>query len=463
MASLTLVRSTETMIRYSASGLTSSHTYVIQFYGNGSWWDKTEEFYGTTSMSGWISVDTGNSYSARLWDKTISGTVATATVEEWSESRTTIYVRCGEGVSQFTVVTDIVRRTVTSSSYVSCEVTEGESVTISGVVAESGYTTPLIIRYNTSSSGSTLSRSYEFTGSTTISSTTYTRYIEISASTQEYQYKVYVYVDGTLTESYGTLSTTSTKVRVSDTQAYQDYYSTYDFDYARAGSSTVDYAYYSQIPLDADSVTVIRLYFKTKKKSVQPIISSISTTNTTATIYWNKNGGSYGSWYLYYGTSTSSMQSAGTISSSPKTLTGLKAGTAYVFYIQNTVSSSDSARSDYASATTKDDIGYFAWTNNDSSNIVAGQPVTNITASAWNNLISKISACGGSSSSVYSASSGSKITANHFNSMRNAISGLCGAGSVPSSVTAGASTVLASLFISLKEAINRAISYKNST
>lgn len=112
---------------------------------------------------------------------------------------------------------------------------------------------------------------------------------------------------------------------------------------------------------------------------------------------------------------------------------------------------------------TKKVIPYFSWTADDATKIAAGQPVRNITASAWNDLISRISACGGNSSSVYTAYSGSKITANHFNSMRNGISGLTGAGSVPSSVTADTSKILASSFIGLKDAINRAISYKNST
>lgn len=112
---------------------------------------------------------------------------------------------------------------------------------------------------------------------------------------------------------------------------------------------------------------------------------------------------------------------------------------------------------------TKKAIPYFSWTDDDATKIAPGQPVRNITASAWNDLISKISACGGDSSSVYTAYPGSTITANHFKSMRNGISGLAGAGDVPPDVTAGTSKILASLFIGLKNAINRAISYKNST
>ena len=130
------------------------------------------------------------------------------------------------------------------------------------------------------------------------------------------------------------------------------------------------------------------------------------------------------------------------------------------------MSSSDKANSDYATAATKSAIEYFAWTSNDTANIKAGQPIKNITASAWQNLIAKVAACGGSTASIPSASSGTRITANHFNQMRNAISNLTGAGSVVSSVTSGTSRILATLFANastaLKEAINRAISAKNN-
>ena len=160
------------------------------------------------------------------------------------------------------------------------------------------------------------------------------------------------------------------------------------------------------------------------------------------------------------------MKSARRHTSSPATITGLTPGKTYIFYIQNYVSSSDKANSNSVTAATNEAIGYFAWTNDDATNIQTGQPVTNLTASAWQNLIAKVAACGGSTGSIPTASSGTKITANHFNQMRNAISGLTGAGSVASSVTSGTSKVLASLFANattaLKEAINRAISAKNN-
>ena len=448
MATIVFSRSSASTVWASANGCIASHTYKIQVYGNGSWWDKVTGLVGSTSYTKSFSVDGPGSYSARLWDVTILGVGATGTIPEWNTAadvKVMIYNYLNGS------------NTLTDGSYTGQEGSHF-SIQAAGTQYQS-YINEYTFQYFTLSSegyGTHHSARDVIEIESGLCVRVYWR-------TDTYPYATYVYVDGSLVKSYGIVDNSDYRVRVSDTRGYQDYSGSYDFQYATANGGSTEYAYYSLIPLDTESTTAIRLYFKTKPKAVKPTISSVSTTTTTATVYWSKNGGSYGNWYLYYGTSTSNMRSAGQITSSPKTITGLSAGTAYIFYIQNTVSSSDTARSDNASATTKDSIGYFAWTSDDSSKISAGQPVKNITASAWNNLINKVSACGGSSGSIYSASSGSRITANHFNSMRNAISGLSGSGSVPSGVTSGSSKVLASLFIGLKEAINRAISYKNST
>lgn len=206
----------------------------------------------------------------------------------------------------------------------------------------------------------------------------------------------------------------------------------------------------------------VRITATALPKPVIPIITSVVTTKDSATIYWDKNGAIDGSWTLFYRAGINADISYGNVRSSPVVITGLTPGTTYFFKVRHTLNGTYKD-SEYVSAATKNLIGYFSWTTDDENMIAAGQPIRNITASAWTNLISKISACGGNSSSVYSADPGSRITANHFNTMRNSISGLTGAGSVPSSVNPGASKVLASLFIGLKDAINRAISYKNST
>lgn len=448
MTTIVFSRSSSSTVWASAGGCVASHTYKIQVYGNGSWQDKVTGLSGSTSYTKSFSVDSASSYSARLWDVTILGVGATGTIPEWDTAKD-VTVKIYNYLNG--------KNTLTNGSYTG---QKGSSFSIQAAGTQyQSYVSVYTFQYFTLSSESHGTHH----GARDLIEIESGLTVNVYWRTDTYPYSTFVYVDGSSVKQYGIIDSSDSKVRVSDTQGYADYSGTYDFQYATKNGGTTEYAYYSQIPLETGSTTVIRLYFKTKLKALKPTISSISTTNTTATVYWSKNGGSYGTWYLYYGTSTANMQSAGQITSSPKTITGLSAGTAYVFYIQNTVSSSDTARSDYTSVTTKSNIGYFAWTSDDNSKIRAGQPVTNLTASAWSNLISKVDACGGSSSSIYSASSGSRITANHFNTARNAISGLSGAGSTPFSVTAGSSKVLASLFISLKEALNRAISYKNST
>ena len=281
-----------------------------------------------------------------------------------------------------------------------------------------------------------------------------------------YPYTIYIYIDGAAGPTTTNTTNTESSVLISSLPAYINYAADYDFQYATVVGLSGQYNADSRITLTSGSTTGIRLYFKSKIRSVEPIISSVTTTSTTATINWSKNGGTEGVWVIYYGLSSASMASGGYVTSSPATITGLTPGKTYIFYIQNYVSSSDKANSNSVTAATNEAIGYFAWTNDDATNIQTGQPVTNLTASAWQNLIAKVAACGGSTGSIPTASSGTKITANHFNQMRNAISGLTGAGSVASSVTSGTSKVLASLFANattaLKEAINRAISAKNN-
>lgn len=291
-------------------------------------------------------------------------------------------------------------------------------------------------------------------------------YISLYFVKKLYPYTLYIYIDGTAGPSTTNTTNTESSVLVSSLFADTQYAIDYDFQYATVVGLSGQYNANSRITLTSGSTTGIRLYFKSKIRSVEPIISNVTTTSTTATINWSKNGGTEGVWVIYYGLSSASMTSGGYITSSPSTITGLTPGKTYIFYIQNYVSSSDKANSNSVTAATNEAIGYFAWTNDDATNIQTGQPVTNLTASAWQNLIAKVAACGGSTGSIPTASSGTKITANHFNQMRNAISGLTGAGSVASSVTSGTSKVLASLFAnvttSLKEAINRAISAKNN-
>ena len=81
MASIIFSRLSESRVSARATGCVASHTYNIQVYGNGSWWDKVTGLSGSTSYTRSFSVDTGDSYRARLWDTTILGVGATGNCE----------------------------------------------------------------------------------------------------------------------------------------------------------------------------------------------------------------------------------------------------------------------------------------------------------------------------------------------------------------------------------------------
>ena len=531
MTSIQFSRSNATTVWANATNCTTSHKYTIQVYSGGTWWDKVTNLYGKASYIESFSVSGSGSYSARLWDETISGVAATGSIPKW-ETSNDVKVSIKNYLNGNTALKDGSYTGQAGTSF---------SITASGTQYQT-YANQYIFQYYTLSSENH-SQGHGINEPITIKTGLQ---VKVYYEPIRYPYTAYVYINGSLVRTAQNTTNTESKVRVSELSAYTAYADAYDFQYAKVGGSSVEYASYSLINLTRESMTYIslyfvkklypytlyiyidgaagptttnttntessvlvsslfadtqyaidydfqyatveglsgqynansritltsgsttgiRLYFKSKIHSVAPIISNVTTTSTTATINWSKNGGTEGVWIIYYGLSSASMTSGGYIASSPATITGLTPGKTYIFYIQNYVSSSDKANSNSVTAATNEAIGYFAWTNDDANKIQTGQPVTNLTASAWQNLIAKVAACGGSTGSIPTASSGTTITANHFNQMRNAISGLTGAGSVASSVTSGKSKVLASLFANattaLKEAINRAISAKNN-
>lgn len=247
---------------------------------------------------------------------------------------------------------------------------------------------------------------------------------------------------------------------------YQTYSQTYEFLYFTLSSEGYATQHGATYPIPIQTGQTVRVYYRTRITATAPVISNVSTTKDTATITWDKNGGSYGSWTLYYGTSAGSASGSKSIASSPVTVTGLANGTTYYFWIINTAGSS-TATSDTVSASTRAQIAFFYWTSDDATNIAAGKPVGNLTAAAWNRLTAKINevrtARGYGSISFTSAYSGRTITAAIYNEAATAISNLSGAGTVPT--VTNETKLLASHFAgsttALKEAINRAISTYN--
>lgn len=463
------------------TGLTSGHKYAFRIYyktpGSSSYSSERKPTSGevvvnattyTYNFSSLLSSSGTYYFYVNVWDGTTSTNTTTSTVS-YTYGMTTIRGQCGDGVKSFVMSCDATSRTVTNTAgYVYMSVGSGRTVVISNVTPIDGYASPYELYYNSKSNISSWNGPNTFTGSTMIEDTSYERRIKICATeTAIYPYTQKVYIDGSYYSSASNVYNTDPSITIGNLSLYTKYSANYDFDYALVGSSTIKRNEYYTTSLSLNTNTDICLYFTSPPEPVKPAITSISTTQNSATVYWSDNGGVGGFdcyWVLYYGISTSSMTSVRLSDDSVgATVTGLSADTTYTFYIRHYVSGAY-LQSDSKTAMTRSSIGYFTWTSDDATNIAAGKPVKNLTATSWNNLRAKVSACGGSVSSIPTASSGAQITAEHFNQMRNAIAGLSGSGTVASSVSSGASLkacLFANTATALKEAINRAISTKN--
>lgn len=114
---------------------------------------------------------------------------------------------------------------------------------------------------------------------------------------------IYNYLDGQHTLSDGSVSGTignSFFLSMSGTQ-YQTYSQEYEFQYFRLASEgyATNHAATETIPITSGQA--VRVYYKTKITAVAPVISGVTLTKNTATVTWDKNGGGYGSWTLYWG------------------------------------------------------------------------------------------------------------------------------------------------------------------
>lgn len=472
MAGISFTRPSAGTVRYSATGLALDHEYKIQVQSGGTWYDKASFTAERTSQSGSFSVDSSGSYSGRLYSVTLGTVLATATIPAYSDvSTATIYAQCAAGVSQFTLVygssSTIVRAT---AGVTSVTVTKGTAVSIRSVYTEDGYESPYILSGNTASApGSWDEFAIEFTSTYSISDTSFDRRLKVGATAAAtYPYEQRVYVDDSLVTTTTNSANTADSVRISALSNYSYYENQgYLFEKAVAGGTTYT-SPAGTIALTKNTTTIIRLYFTSPERAVAPTITSVSVTATAATVYWSKNGGTYGQWQLYYGRSTDSMSLWGSITTSPVTVTGLEPGTSYSFMVRNYVSASDAKESGTYTAKTKNSLSSFAWTDNDAGKIARGQPVTNLKASAWNtlmNLINRIRTANGLAAlALPTAAAGGAITAENFNTAANAIRTLNGAGTVASAAQGGTvyATHFANSTTALKEAVNRAVDSANA-
>ncbi len=114
------------------------------------------------------------------------------------------------------------------------------------------------------------------------------------------------------------------------------------------------------------------------------------------------------------------------------------------------------------------DLFYWSSATWDAANIAKGQPISNLTAGRWNNLLAKIQELAeaeGGSAPYTGVSSGATIYAATFNAARTAISNRTGYGTLPATQASG-DEVKAALFEgtgSLKSAINAAITHYNNS
>lgn len=470
MAGISFTRPSSGTVRYSATGLSLDHEYKIQVYSGGTWYDKVSFTAESTSKSGTFSVDSSGSYSGRLYSATLATALATATIPAYSEdSKITIHAKCATGVSQFTLVVGSGTYTVYSSGE-SVTVTAGTAVSIRSVCTEDGYESPYTLYANRSGDVTNWEAvELEFTNTITISDTSFDRRLKVGATAAAtYPYQQRVYVDDSLVTTATNSTNTASSIQVNALSCYSSYENQgYIFEEAVANGTTY-ISPYSTVPLTKNATTSIRLYFTSPERAVAPGISSISVTATTATVYWSKNGGTYGTWQLYYGKSTEAMSLWGSVTSSPVTVTGLEPGTSYDFMVRNYVSSSDAKQSGTVTAKTKNDLQAFSWTADDATNIAKGKPVSNLTASAWNTLMSLINqtrtANGLATMALPTAASGGAITAGNFNTAANAIETLNGAGTVARATQYGTvyATYFANSTTALKEAINRAVASANA-
>ncbi len=469
MAGISFTRNSESSVQYQASGLTRNSEYAVQIYSsaNGKWYVKDSFKATSTRASGSFTVDSAGSYSGRLWDYTLGREVASATIPAY-DSTIYVYAECADGVSQFTLVYDgrttLVRST---AGIVPIRISKVSRLSVQSVYALPGYDSPYLLYYNTGSDPYGWHGPTSFTGSISISDVSFDRRIKVGATQSAvYPYRQIVYIDGNEVSDATNSTYSENHITISDLSNYSYYINQgYVFHYATVGSSSIRREASYSVPLTANSTTVIRLYFKSNEHSVKPGITTLRSTVSTVAVTWTKNGATQGTWTLHYGPNRDNLQYTMSLSSSPATVTGLQSNTKYYFMIRHRCSASDYKDSTIASISTKLGLTAFAWTDNDAVKIKAQQPVSNLTAASWNNLIAKIRSCGGDTTAIPSATSGDGITANHFNQMRNAIAKLSGAGSVAGAVSSN-STIQATLFANassaLKEAINRVISIQNS-
>lgn len=424
------------------------------------------------------------------------------TAEAGSVSYTThpIYFRVGTGVASYRMQYANATYTGLLSDYINSDyqstvlsVRDGTNASLYGLNYDSGYGEPWQFVEYTNSAFATVKKHFSEGDGYVLSNGV--RYIALTATPLAYWYRVRAWGNGgTFTNQSGAdnyytalASSTTTSVIFNVGTLETPYRAGYTFLGWGYTSNATTYYKDQTIPISAtsqssSSPTIINLYAIWTKTEYDAYIRMGAGISSMA-VYVDGALKSQISDTAYHKL-TVNLESSIVMKSIAKK-TGYEKPYTVNFYISATSttpntsleSSSDEveylyySHHKYAELTAKKaNIDLFYWQNAtwDAANIKAGQPISNLTATRWNNLLAKIKELADAEGDSYSytgVSSGASILATTFNGARTAISNRTGHGTLPST-QAKNDPVKAALFEgtgSLKSALNAAITHYNNS
>lgn len=436
---------------------------------------------GSYKLYGFYQLRSDNKYY-------ISTNVATANV--FYEQTYSVTLSCGTGVASFdTTLPGNNAKNVTSNVTIS-GVSQNTSYTVLNVVPQDGFTTPYIMYYNIASEpGNQYAGSKEFNSTDTFSVSNYNRLIQIAATPDiHYYYKCIMYLDDVEWYESNTVRTEDDIVYIDD--IIESFSGGYNVDRITGNGYTITgtYCYITSSKNDPSRPVVFRLYCN--RGLVTPDIEYVSATATTITVSWNKNGGTVGSWYILYdtvGTDWNTSTKIRVTTPGNYTITNLDYKKGYFISCVNSSGLAYKQSEDIyvgrgggGGGGGGRTIQPFAWTANDDQYIRAGQPITNLKASAWNSLLDKmaevcnvngqiITDINGQWTGRLRVSSGETIGKIKFNVLVSDLAQMYGTGNVVDPVGDGYQVIKATYFANdlkyfedIKSAINRAINAINT-
>lgn len=474
-------------------------------------------WYVTTGASCWIDTisyksgysgarakcaSNGNDWSLES-DKYV-GTSSTRDITVYATKGSTgydtnaLYFRAGDGVKSFKMRYDSATDTGVisgsiGSTTVGLFVRDGTNASLSTAVYEDGYKSPWQFIEYTNSKYTTVKKYFTENDGDVYSSGT--RYVELTATKSDiYWYQMHADANGG-TFSGGSTLWSSAVLSVSGTGGSVSYSLSNFPTPTRAGytfvgwgpSKTLTTTYDSAVKFtttatssdDPRSVTVYAVWAKTEYTAYIKLGDGI----TSANVLVNSAQKTYITDSAYHAISITNGDTL--------TISGIGKQNAYglpylLTYYASATATTPIRTAEYNTTSisftwaagnlwmvlsaTKTTIDLFYWQNStwDAANIKAGQPISNLTATRWNNLMAKIQELAEAEGGSYSysrVSSGATIYASSFNAVRTAISNRTGYGTLPATQSKG-NSVKAALFEgsgSLKSALNAAINHYNNS